>query len=192
MLEQIITIIDDALARKGRLIVAIEGRCASGKTTLAAQLQTHYGCDVVHMDEFFLRPEQRTPERFATPGENVDHERFLGEVLLPLRRGEDVTYRPFRCDTQKLTEPVTLSGHPLTIVEGSYSFHPNLRELYDLRIFLQIDPQTQMERIVRRNGAEMAEVFRTRWIPLEETYFHAFAVSQYAHHCFSTTERSQG
>ena len=189
MLEQIKTIIDEALAQKGKLIVAIEGRCASGKTTLAAQLQAHYGCNVVHMDEFFLRPEQRTPERFAMPGENVDHERFLSEVLLPLSRGEKVTYRPFRCDLQQLADPVTLARHPLTIVEGSYSFHHNLRDLYDLRIFLQIDPQTQMERILRRNGAEMAEVFRTRWIPLEETYFQTFDVSQYAHHCFSTEEK---
>ena len=186
MLSEITKAIDEKLLEKERLIVAIDGRCASGKTTLAGQLRDHYGCDLVHMDEFFLRPEQRTPERFATPGENVDHERFLEEVLLPLSRGETVTFRPFRCDSQTLAEPVTLSGHRLTIVEGSYSFHENLRRLYDLRIFLQVDPQTQMERIVKRNGVEMAEVFRTRWIPMEENYFQTLQISQYADRMFHT------
>lgn len=186
MLPVIIETIDRKLREKKSLIVAIDGRCASGKTTLAQMLQAHYGCNVVHMDEFFLRPEQRTPERFAAAGENVDHERFLAEVLLPLSCGEMVTYRPFRCDTQTLAAPVTLSNHPLTVVEGSYAFHKNLRDLYDLHILLQVDPQTQMERIQKRNGAEMAEIFRTRWIPMEENYFQNLHIQQYADLCFDT------
>lgn len=186
MLETIITKIDQELQKKGRLIVAIDGRCASGKTTLADKLQDHYGCNLVHMDEFFLRPEQRTPQRFQTPGENVDHERFLEEVLLPLSRGEDVSYRPFRCSTQTLAEPIQVGKHPLTIVEGSYSFHKNLRGFYDLKIFLTVDPATQMERIIRRNGEGMAEIFCTRWIPMEETYFGALEIAQYADLSFST------
>lgn len=191
VLQKVIQIIDESLLRKDALIVAIDGRCAAGKTTLAAQLQAHYGCNVVHMDEFFLRPEQRTPERLQTPGENVDHERFLAEVLLPLSRGEQVTYRPFRCDTQTMAAPITLTGHRLTIVEGSYSFHKDLRELYDLRIFLQVDPQTQMERIRRRNGAEMAKVFQNRWIPLEEAYFSTCQVQSCAQLCLATDTKGE-
>lgn len=52
-------------------IIAIDGRCASGKTTLSAKLQQLIPCNVIHMDHFFLRPEQRTPERLNTAGENV-------------------------------------------------------------------------------------------------------------------------
>ena len=63
------------------VLVALDGRCGAGKTTLARRLQTELGCRVFHMDDFFLRPEQRTAERLARPGENVDHERFLAEVL---------------------------------------------------------------------------------------------------------------
>ena len=66
-------------------LVAIDGRCASGKTTLAALLQKQIqDCYVVHMDHFFLREEQRTKERLETPGGNVDHERVLADVLQPL------------------------------------------------------------------------------------------------------------
>ena len=43
-----------------RLIIAIDGRCGAGKTTLAKQLENRMDCTVFHMDDFFLRPEQRT------------------------------------------------------------------------------------------------------------------------------------
>ena len=47
-------------------IVALDGRCAAGKTTLAARLQQRSGCNVVHMDDFFLRPAQRTKARLRS------------------------------------------------------------------------------------------------------------------------------
>ena len=66
--------IDELLTQKDMVIVAIDGKCTSGKTTLASQLAEIYDCNVFHMDDFFLRPEQRTPERFAEDGGNVDNE----------------------------------------------------------------------------------------------------------------------
>ena len=68
--------IDELLEQKNMVIVAIDGPCTSGKTTLAAKLAEIYDCNVFHMDNFFLRPEQRTAQRLSAPGENVDHERF--------------------------------------------------------------------------------------------------------------------
>ena len=165
-------------------MVAIDGRCASGKTTLAAQLQSALGCGVVHIDDFFLRPEQRTQERLDTPGENVDHERFLSEVLLPLSRGETAQYRPFDCSSQTLGEPICLAPSPVVIVEGSYSCHPALWPYYGLHVFLTLSPEEQMRRIVARDGAEYAEVFRTKWIPLEERYFEAFPLADKCDHYF--------
>ena len=167
----------DAVQQCGStVLVAIEGRCASGKSTLAARLGKHYGCPIIHMDEFFLRPEQRTPERYATPGENIDHERFLEGVLLPIRRGQTVSYRPYNCQLQQLGEQVSLPAAPIYIVEGSYSCHPALRHPYDLRLFLTVAPAEQLRRITERNGPAYAEVFRDRWIPLEEAYFAACGV----------------
>ena len=89
--------IDELLAAKDTVIVAIDGKCTSGKTTLASKLAEIYDCNVFHMDDFFLRPEQRTPERFAEIGGNVDYERFREEVLLPLKSGKAFSYRPFDC-----------------------------------------------------------------------------------------------
>lgn len=171
--EQAVAAIDALLRQKSTVTMAIDGCCGSGKTTLAAKLQAHYDCTIIPMDHFFLRPEQRTPERLATPGENVDHERFLEEVLLPLRKGERFSYRPFDCSRMELAAPVTVTPGALTVIEGSYSCHPELWEHYDLRLFLTVDPAEQMRRITLRNGA-YAKVFQERWIPLEESYFSAF------------------
>ena len=159
-------------------LAAIDGRCASGKTTLAARMRNLAGCGVIHMDQFFLRPEQRTLKRYDTPGENIDHERFLAEVLLPLREGRAAVYRPFNCQSQRLEEPITQEPTPLVVVEGSYSCHPKLWDSYDLRIFLSVDPEEQMRRIKARNGAEYAAVFRDKWIPLEERYFSTCRIAQ--------------
>ena len=165
------------LERQAPVLVAIDGRCGAGKSTLAAQLREQLPCRVFHMDDFFLRPEQRIAARLAQPGENVDHERFLTEVLLPARRGEDVTYRPYLCARRSLDTPVAAPAAHLTIVEGAYACHPALWEYYDLRVFLTVDSEEQLRRIQARNGPERALQFRDRWIPLEEAYFAAFDVA---------------
>lgn len=173
MVQQISAWIDAYLQTHKRICIAIDGRCASGKTTLAAELQQRYDCNVFHMDDFFLRPEQRTAERLAKPGENVDHERFLEEVLLPLAKGEPFSYRSYDCGTQSLTAPIAVTPGRISVVEGSYSCHPSLWAQYDLHVFLDVDEKIQMKRILVRNGPEMAKRFAQTWIPLEEAYFSA-------------------
>lgn len=186
ILSLILDNIDALTQSNGRLLVAIDGRCASGKTSTAAALQAARGWPVIHMDQFFLRPEQRSAARYAVPGENIDHERFLQEVLLPLRSGKAAAYRPFSCHSQQLEPPISLPDSPVYIIEGSYSCHPLLRQYYDLRIFLTVDPQTQAERILVRNGPEYAQVFRDKWIPLEERYFAECDVLKHCDLCYTT------
>ena len=55
-LESVIKQIDDLLTQKDAVIVSIDGKCTSGKTTLASKLAELYDCNVFHMDDFFLRP----------------------------------------------------------------------------------------------------------------------------------------
>lgn len=160
------------MLQRGKVVLAIEGGSASGKTTLAAWLQQQFeDCAVYHMDDFFLRPEQRTRERLAESGGNVDRERFFEEVLLPVSKGEAVTYRRFECSTFTLSEPVTIQPAKLTIIEGAYSMHPMLAEYYDFSVFLDISASLQEERIRKRNTPESAENFLEKWIPMEQKYF---------------------
>ena len=166
--------LDRLLAEKPRVTAALEGGSAAGKTTLAALLARIYpDCRVFHMDDFFLRPEQRTEARLAEPGGNVDYERFLEEVLLPLARGKTVQYRPYDCHTRTVGGPVPVAPGALNIVEGAYSTHPALAGYYDLSAFLRVSPETQRARIQKRNDPEAQERFFSTWIPLERRYFDA-------------------
>lgn len=163
-------------SEKPRLIVALDGRCASGKTTAAELLSKIYDCNVFHMDDFFLRPEQRTEERLSRPGENVDHERFLDEILIPLADNREVVFQKYNCFKQMPDAPQKVASKRLNIVEGVYSLHPELIGYYDFTVFFDIDSDKQAERIRKRNTPEMAEKFFNIWIPLEEKYFSAMKV----------------
>ena len=171
-------------------IAAIDGCCASGKSTLAARLSAALGCPLFHLDDFFLRPEQRTPERFAQPGGNVDRERFLAEVLEPLRRGEAVHYRRFDCGSFTLAPERVIHPGRVNLVEGAYAMHPDLAPYYDLSVFLRVSPQEQRRRILARNGGR-AEMFFTRWIPFEERYFREMDVERRCTLRISTDEQPE-
>ncbi len=179
--------IDKAL-EKDRVILAIEGGSASGKTTLSQILKDIYGCTVFHMDDFFLRPVQRTRERLAEVGGNIDRERFLEEVLIPLSKNEPVRYRRFDCATFELSPVTEVIPEKLTVIEGAYSMHPSLSEYYDISVFLDISPELQRQRIAVRNSPQFAERFYNEWIPLENVYFSQMQVKQ---HCSMRIEISE-
>lgn len=162
--------IDSLLREKTLVIIAIDGKCTSGKTTLAKKLAEIYDCNVFHMDDFFLRPEQRTEERFAQIGGNVDYERFYEEVLCPLKAGQAFAYRPFDCATFTLAQPVSVSPKALNIIEGTYSLHPCFGDPYDLKILLTVDEKIQRERVLQR-PAFLHKRFFEEWIPMENRYF---------------------
>ena len=168
----------DCLLTSGRVTVAIDGGSASGKTTLAELFKERYDCTVFHMDDFFLRPEQRTKERLSEAGGNVDRERFLSEVLIPLKQNSTVCYRKFNCSAMQLGEPVTVVPKKLTVIEGAYSMHPELAPYYDYSVFLKIDEEYQKERIMKRNSPELAKRFFDEWIPLENLYFEKMGVRE--------------
>lgn len=160
-------------------VVAIDGRCGSGKSTMAEVLADIFHAPLVHMDDFFLPFEQKTPERLAQPGGNVHYERFNEEVAPNLRSGKDFEYNVFDCSVGRLNGTQAVEKNNLIIVEGSYCQSPDVQFDYDLRIFVDIDPENQIERIAKRNP-DMIDAFRTRWIPMEEHYFTAFNIKEKA------------
>ncbi|MRG84925.1 uridine kinase family protein [Salinibacillus xinjiangensis] len=158
------------------IILAIDGRCASGKSTLAEEISAQIDCNLFHMDDFFLPFERKTKERLAEPGGNVDYERFIKEVMQPLKENKPVTYRKYNCSIGSLTEALHFPKKKINIIEGVYALHPALQSLYDYKTFLTVNPSIQKERILKRNGQKMLEKFIHQWIPLEERYFTALEI----------------
>ena len=171
--------IENLMQKKSFVSIAIDGGAASGKTTLAKILSEKYHAPVIHMDDFFLRPEQRTPERFAEPGGNLDRERFLREVVPYIKSNQSFSYQIFDCSKMALGDHRKIPKSPLLIIEGSYSHHPAFSDIFDLRIFLSVSEEERRKRILSRNG-ERSEMFFTRWIPLENKYFEAFSIPEKA------------
>ncbi len=171
--------IDELLTRKPQVIVAIDGCSGAGKSSLAKELSEYYDCNVLHMDDFFLRPEQRTAKRLLEPGGNVDYERFETEVIIPLLREEMFAYRAYDCKTGCFKDSVSIYPKKLTIIEGTYSLHPRYAKYMDMQVFLKIDESLQRARIKQRNP-DKYERFIHEWIPLEQLYFDAYVqVSDY-------------
>ena len=174
-LTALFQLINARLKNKPYVLLAIDGRCAAGKSSLAQILENKYMASVFHMDDFFLPHAQKTPNRLAQPGGNSDWERFEREVLLPLSNHKDFTYNAYNCHTGEMQQ-VSAKIKPLSIVEGAYSLHPALSRYYDIKVFMDIAPDLQEARILQRNGEEMLKQFITRWIPLENAYIDSLDI----------------
>lgn len=161
---------------KKSFLIAVDGRCAAGKTTFANMLKQEIDCNIIRTDHFFLRAEQRTKQRYEEPGGNFDRERLIEEVMVPLSQRQSFSYSVFDCGLMELSEEIYIKHKAVTIIEGSYSCHPDLWDYYDLRIFLSIDREKQINRIMQRNGIKATDIFLSKWIPLEEKYFSSFDI----------------
>ena len=155
------------------VLAALDGRCGSGKTTLAAQLAAQFPRSItVHTDDFYLPPARRSPGWEHTPCANMDLARLRQEVLLPSAAGQPVTYRAYSCREGAFCPTQLLAPQPLVLVEGSYSHHPLLADCYDLKVFVTCTKEEQARRLQAREGERYPNFVR-RWIPLEEGYFAA-------------------
>ena len=179
-LRPLLALIESRSAENSVCVIAIDGRSAAGKTTLAARLAQILGAGVVHMDDFFLPASLRTPARLSEPGGNVHYERFAAQVLPFLSLPEAFAYSVFDCSRMALSGERVVAASSFRIVEGAYSCHPMFGNYMNVRVFADIDPQAQLKRIVERNGEAAAMTFAARWIPMEEAYLTAFRIKENA------------
>jgi len=167
--------IDELSQTKKHVFVAIDGNSAAGKTSLAVLLKSMYSCNVFSMDEFFLQPYQRTPERLNEPGGNVDYERFEKEIIEALQSEKPFAYQAYDCRSQKLSEPRSIIPRQLNIIEGVYSLHPRFIGLYDIKVFLSLDATQQRSRLAERSIG-LYNRFMQEWLPMENDYFEYFQI----------------
>ena len=174
--NEIVSKINSLKNQMKKIIVAVDGPSASGKTTFASVLAVQLKADVLHMDDFYLPFELRTEERYNTPGGNVHYERLAEEVLKPLSENRDYVYRAFDCKTMSYKNAEIKYPSAITIIEGSYSCHPAIMSYYDFKLYLEVSSDKQMKRIILRNGTDKAQDFKNKWIPLENMYFEYYDI----------------
>lgn len=169
------------------ILIALDGRCGSGKTTLAAQLAERFpGSRTIHTDDYYLPPAQRVPGWETLPCANMDLKRLRAEVLNPARAGQPFSYIAYSCREGAYLPPVSCQPARLVIVEGSYSHHPALADCYDLRVFVTCSKAEQTRRLQAREGDRYPD-FAARWVPLEEAYFTQHNIEDAADFVMDTT-----
>ena len=163
------------IEKKQSKVIAIEGMCGAGKSTLGEVLHTVYPeSNLFHADDYFLQPHQRTAERFAEVGGNLDRERMKDEIIDHLYDKNGIRFRRFDCSKQELGEEIFVPYKDMVIIEGSYCQHPYFGEVYDTKFFLTISKEEQKKRIIARNGENMWKRFEEEWIPKELAYFEKY------------------
>ena len=182
----VIAYIYEIMQEQSSSCFAIDGRCASGKSTLASILKELFSFPVFHMDDYFLTPDLRTESRLKKPGGNVDDERFYREILLPMSQKKDIRYRPYDCKEEHLMPVICVPYQPYTVMEGSYAHHPHFNEIKRNRIFLTCDYSCQLQRLQKRSPF-LYDRFVKEWIPMEEQYFQTFAIEEHSDMVFDTT-----
>lgn len=166
---------ESIIKKHGRAAIAIDGRSAAGKTSLAAAIAKKTDCTVLHTDDFFIPPERRG-ENFSKPGGNIDMDRLI-KALSCLLNDQKAEYERYLCSEKRFSETVTVLPKSIVLLEGSYSCHPLLWGLFDLHVFLDINAYEQKKRVLSRNG-ENSGAFFSIWIPREEEYFSAFGIKE--------------
>ncbi|MDO4161038.1 MAG: uridine kinase [Prevotellaceae bacterium] len=143
-------------------IIGIAGGTGSGKTTvvkkIAAALPPHFVA-VVPLDSYYNDTSSMTEEeRHAI---NFDHPdafdwKLLAKQLNDLRNGkaiEQPTYSYLLCN--RLKETVHVEPRPVIIIEGIMTLlNKKLRDLMDLKIFVDADSDERLIRNIQRDVIE--------------------------------------
>lgn len=144
------------------LIIGIAGGTGSGKTTVVHQImnelpQTEVG--IISQDHYYKENNHLSFDERALI--NFDHPRaidfdLLVQQLKELKAGNTIDQPVYSFVTHNRTED-TVTTHPrkVMIVEGILILaHPELRDLFDVKIFVHADSD---ERLIRRLKRDIAE-----------------------------------
>jgi uridine kinase len=155
--------------RVSALVVGIAGGTGSGKTTVAKTIAQAMPSESVAMLEFDAyyrdRPDLTIEARSQL---NFDHPDaleidLLVEHLRNIRGGEaiDVPRYDFKTHRREV-EPRKLASAPIIIVEGILVFvDARVRELLDMKIFVDTDPDIRVFRRIRRDMEHRGRSFES-------------------------------
>lgn len=170
--------------------VAIDGPDAAGKTTLADELAValrEVGRDVIRASgDGFHRPRA---ERYRSGpdsprgyySDSFDYEALRASLLEPLGPGGSREYRPavFDCNDDKplASNSALAPERAVLLVDGVFLLRPELRDAWDVSIFVSASFGETLRRARRRDRVSFGSVdeverrYRVRYIPGQELYF---------------------
>ena len=144
------------------LVIGIAGGTGSGKTTVANTILERVGKNIVsylphdayYKDLSNLPPAQRAEINFDHPN-SLDTELMIRHVG-QLKAGIEVELPIYDFTHHARTEKtIHVDACPVILVEGILIYvEPRLRELFDVRIFVDTDPDIRLIRRIERDITE--------------------------------------
>ena len=143
---------------KNILVIGIAGGTGSGKTTLMKNLVNEFGGDVTVLshDNYYTRHDELTYEERSRL--NYDEPAALDTSLMVYHLSELRSGRAIDCPVydfsahNRADETVRIEPKPVIIVEGIMIFENEaLRELMDIRIFVDTDADIRLCRRIKRD-----------------------------------------
>lgn len=144
------------------LIIGIAGGTGSGKTTVVNQIieeLKHEEVDVISQDSYYqdtthLSFEDRKKINFDHP-KSIDFD-LLVSHLQDLKAGKNIQQPVYSFKEHNRTgETITIEPRKVIIVEGILILtHPDIREMFDIKIYVHADSD---ERLIRRLKRDIAE-----------------------------------
>ena len=171
------------------LLVGIDGRSGAGKSTLAARVSQDFvepgdGTDrvtLVEGDEFYSGGSADTWDRRAASEKAalVIDWRRQRDVLERLRRDDVAEWHGFDWDAEDwdsdsvplAATPTIARTAPAVVLEGAYSCRPELHDLLDLRVLLEVPRDVRRQRLIDREGDAYQADWEARWSAAEDYYF---------------------
>lgn len=173
------------VARSHPTRVAVDGVDSAGKTVFADELKPlieELGREVIRASvDGFHNPRTARYERgrLSPEGYYIDsfnYRALLDSLLLPLGPGGNLEYRPAVFD-YKEDRPIRgparkASSDAVLLFDGVFLLRPELVDLWDLRIYLDVSYGEMVARGVKRGGgdAETMELYAQRYVPGQKLY----------------------
>ena len=140
--------------------VGVDGKGASGKTTLAASVAAALpGAVVVHVDDF-ARPAVSTWER----------DRFVAQVLAPLAAGRPARYERWDWSSDASAGWAAVPVGVPVVVEGVSSTDVRLGVPWDVTLWVDVPAEVRLARALARDGEGMRDQWIAAWMPEEDAY----------------------
>ena len=159
------------------ILVALDGRSGTGKSTIAKEIANRLGGVEILADNFWAGGsdeewDKRTPQEKSNTA--IDWKRIRNEVLEPLLSGEPASWRSFDWKAGKGLAKNAIKCNPtkLIVLDGAYSSRPELQDIIDLSILVEApDDFNRRTRLINREGKNYMDNWHKRWDPAEDYYF---------------------
>jgi uridine kinase len=163
------------------VVVAIDGGSGAGKSTLAALVQEEVAAVIIPLDDFYAAyiPDVRWRE-LSPKGrfERVFKWDEVREVVQQLKGRRQAMWHAFDFDspmpdgTYPMQPELEVRGPAdVILLEGAYSSSPQLSDLIDLAVLVDVPVQERHARLSQRQDEEFSACWHGLWDEVEEYYF---------------------